>query len=200
MSQLRKISHPAMFQGPGSVLYNLLVPHFTRRLHQRVIDNVASTLTVGTVLDVGTGPGQLAVQMARQQPGVQVIGVDISADMITLARQNALRERLDEERVRFAVSTETSLPVPDESIDMVVSTLSMHHWRDVAAMMHELARVVRPGGQIALYDMQVPRPPINKIEQVMPDLPLDQMQVEQLPVRIGLLPKPGMVRCMMRRV
>lgn len=199
MHRLRRLSHPAMFQGRGSIVYNFVVPRFTRRLHQLVIDDVANTLTAGTVLDVGTGPGQLVLKLARQQPDLKVEGVDTSADMITLAWQNAQREGLAG-RVHFYVNTEETLPYHDQSVDLVISTLSMHHWDNAEAMVKELARVVRPGGQIMIYDIQVPALPLDEIEQALPHLPLADMQVERIPIRLGLLPILKMVHCTLRRV
>ncbi len=196
MQQLQRLRHRTLFEGPGSSFYNLLVPRFTRRLHEWVINDVtASNLQHegGTVLDVGTGPGHLVLRLAHRLPHLSVRGVDISADMVDLAWQNAEREGLSA-RVRFDVSTPDHLPCDDNSIDLVVSTLSTQHWHDVPAMLQELARVVRPGGHVWLYDMYVPPPPIEAIRQAAQYLPFSPPDVERLPIQVGLLPIPSIIR------
>src|SRR6266699_2157750 len=102
-----------------------------RRFYQRVIADLATLrLTEGKVLAAGSRPGTLVRELARSLPGLQVYGIDLSEDMIGLARTHARREQL-EERVHFANGDVAHLPYPDQSFDVVVSTISMHHWYEL---------------------------------------------------------------------
>lgn len=187
-----------LFEGPGSRLYNWLAPLVTRPLHQHVADDVRAAGISGVVLDVGTGPGQLALQLAQQQPALTVWGADVSADMIALARRNGQRAGLSQ-RVRFEVNENSVLPFPDGAVDLIVSTLSMHHWQDLPGMLRELARVVRPGGQVWLYDIQRMSPTPEALTAAIVNLPLTTLQVTPLPLRLGWLPVLGLAAYRLQR-
>ena len=125
----------------------MVMVRLTRRLYQRVIADLAALSRLeGKMLDVGTGPGTFVREIARRLPGLQVYGIDLSEDMIGLARAHASREHL-EGRVHFASGDVAHLPYPDQSFDVVVSTISMHHWAELVQPLRELYRVLRPGGR-----------------------------------------------------
>ena len=106
------------------------------------------------VLEVGCGPGHLSIRLARQ-PGLDVTGLDLDPAMIERARANADRAGVgDERRPSFLVGDVASLPFPDGSFDLVVSTLSMHHWADPTAGLAEIGRVLRSGGQALIWDFR----------------------------------------------
>jgi len=106
------------------------------------------------VLEVGCGPGYLSIRLARQH-GLDVTGLDLDPAMIGRARANTDRAGDgDEHRPSFLVGDAASLPFPDESFDLVVSTLSMHHWADPTAGLSEIGRVLRPGGRALVWDVR----------------------------------------------
>jgi len=106
------------------------------------------------VLEVGCGPGQLSIRMARRH-GLDVTGLDLDPAMIERARANADRaEAGDERRPSFRVGDVASLPFADGSFDLVVSTLSMHHWADPAAGLAEIGRVLRPRATALIWDLR----------------------------------------------
>jgi ubiquinone/menaquinone biosynthesis C-methylase UbiE len=75
--------------------------------------------------------------------------------MIERARSNAERPGDGEEhRPSFLVGDVASLPFPDVSFDLVVSTLSMHHWADPTAGLAQISRVLRPGGRALIWDIR----------------------------------------------
>jgi ubiquinone/menaquinone biosynthesis C-methylase UbiE len=128
---------------------------FMRRLYQRVADDVAAAgLADGArVLDVGTGPGRVPLAIARALPGARVDGLDISAEMVAYAQRAAGEAGLGE-RVEFTEGDVADLPYEDASFDLIVSTMSQHHWADAAGGFRELRRVLRPGGRIWIYDLR----------------------------------------------
>ena len=115
---------------------------------------IADGLTVGIpdggrVLDVGTGPGRLVAEIAHRRPGLEVIGVDPSADMLTRGRRRTAN--LANARVLLAAAED--LPFDDASVDAVVSSLSSHHWSDTGEALAEQARVLTPGGRLWVLDL-----------------------------------------------
>jgi ubiquinone/menaquinone biosynthesis C-methylase UbiE len=107
----------------------------------------------GTLLDVGTGPGRLLLEVARRRPDLHAVGVDPSADMVEHALRRCRAAGLSE-RTEAKFAAAESLPFPDGSFDTVVSTLSAHHWADVAAGVAEQLRVLRAGGHLWVYDLR----------------------------------------------
>jgi ubiquinone/menaquinone biosynthesis C-methylase UbiE len=99
------------------------------------------------VLEVGCGPGHLPILMARKY-GLDVTGLDLDPAMIQRARANATRAAGGHNRApSFLVGDVASLAFPGRSFDLVVSTLSMHHWADATAGLAEIGRVLRDGGR-----------------------------------------------------
>lgn len=106
----------------------------------------------GRLLDVGTGPGWLLLALERSLPEVEAIGVDISAAMVSVARKNLARlgcSRAIEVRQAGA----DALPFPADTFDAVVSTWSLHHWKDPVTGLNEVYRVLKPGGYALMYDL-----------------------------------------------
>ena len=101
------------------------------------------------VVDIGTGPGRLAITLARVLPRVQVEGVDLSPEMIEYAQRMANGAKGSP---TFRVADAARLPYQAGSVDLVVSTASAHHWADLPAGIGELRRVLRPGAQALIYD------------------------------------------------
>jgi ubiquinone/menaquinone biosynthesis C-methylase UbiE len=102
-----------------------------------------------TILDVGCGTGRLLRAAGARWPSVRLIGVDPAEGMVREARERTPGADLH-------VGSAEALPLPDASVDLVMSTLSFHHWRDQAQGLREIARVLRPGGRFVLADVSAP--------------------------------------------
>jgi ubiquinone/menaquinone biosynthesis C-methylase UbiE len=102
------------------------------------------------VLDIGSGPGLLADEMAREV-GAQgsVTGVDPSEEMLAIARSE---QSSDEERLVYLVGAATELPVPDADFDAVTSTQVYEYVADMSTALAEAHRVLRPGGRLVILD------------------------------------------------
>lgn len=151
---LRTIDQRAgIFAPRGASLYNAVAPSLLRPLYRRVAGDVAALPAVRAVVEVGSGPGELALEIARRLPGADVLGIDLAETMIDRARARAREDGVDG-RVRFQLADAAAMPLEDASFDVAVSTLSLHHWADPGAVFAELGRVLRPGGTALIYDLR----------------------------------------------
>ena len=125
-------------------------PRWRRFLVSRVDAGVGSS-----VLDVATGTGAVAIELARQK-GCHVVGVDQSPEMLAEAKRRVGAAGL-RERIRLLESRAEELPFDDDSFDGLTFTYLLRYVDDPAATMRELARVVRPGQTIAMLEFGVPR-------------------------------------------
>jgi ubiquinone/menaquinone biosynthesis C-methylase UbiE len=139
--------------------YDLLLKIVTlgreRQFRSRII--TAARLELGQqVLDVGCGTGTLAVA-AAEQVGTEgrVHGIDPAPEMIARARAKATKAAA---AVEFEVGVVESLAFPDESMDVVLSSLMFHHLPDnlKPAGLAEIRRVLTPGGRLVLIDFGNP--------------------------------------------
>lgn len=100
------------------------------------------------VVDVGTGTGFVAAGLAPRVG--RVIGVDNSPAMLRTARENL--DALGVENAELLQGDLSALPLPDGSVDAAFANMVLHHAEDPAAMLAEMARVVRPGGSVVISD------------------------------------------------
>jgi SAM-dependent methyltransferase len=120
----------------------------------RIAADVAAVAPAGArVLEVGCGPGHLSIRLARH--GFAMTGLDLDPAMMARAQANTDRPgNRGGRRPSFLVGDVAALAFPDRSFDLVVSTLSMHHWADPAAGLTEIGRVLRPGARALIWDFR----------------------------------------------
>ncbi|MGD2041736.1 MAG: class I SAM-dependent methyltransferase [Anaerolineae bacterium] len=117
---------------------------FVRTVYGRFVSGaLAQRVTHGQALDLGTGPGYVALELARQAPGLRVIGVDLAAHMVEQAQRQAKWMGLAG-RGLWPQGDAHCLPFPDGSVDLVVSSFAMHHWQEPLQVLNEIARVLKP--------------------------------------------------------
>jgi len=157
--RLLKSIHPEGIPWPFSLVYN----HVSRsRIFQDHYTLLARDITArrpaGSILDIGTGPGWLLLKLHESRPHARLVGVDISPGMVAAARRNVARVARSK-LVDVQVAAAENLPFADGSFDTVVSTGSVHHWKDPEVALAEVYRVLCPGGQALLYDLVADTPP-----------------------------------------
>jgi len=107
----------------------------------------------GVWVDIGCGPGYLVTAIAKSFPQLRVIGIDVDDEMLQIATDNL--SSLDfNDQVEFRRGDAQGLPFQDSTIDFVVSTLSLHHWRNASEALEEIYRVLKAGGQFLLFDFR----------------------------------------------
>ncbi len=102
------------------------------------------------LLDVGCGPGTLTADLAARVAPGRVLGLDASADPLDEARAAAARAGVE---VTVAVGDVYALDLPDDSFDVVHAHQVLQHLTDPVAALREMARVCRPGGVVAVRDV-----------------------------------------------
>jgi SAM-dependent methyltransferase len=113
------------------------------------------------VADLGAGGGfDVFLAARRVGPSGRAIGVDMTPDMVTRARRNAQAFRKDTglENVEFRLGEIEHLPLADASVDVVLSNCVINLSPDKAAVWREVARVLRPGGRVAVTDLALLKP------------------------------------------
>ncbi len=124
-----------------------------RWMRHFVISQAAVLQDHGEAVDLGCGAGQLVLEIARHAPGLHVTGIDLSEKLLADARQSARQAGL-EERVDFRLGNVEKIPFPDQSLDMVISTFSLHHWTNPVKVLNEIDRVLKPGGAFYIFDLR----------------------------------------------
>lgn len=108
-----------------------------------------------TILDVATGTAAVAIELARRS-GCRIVGVDQSREMLEQGRRRVAEAGLAE-RIELVEGTAEQLPFADSSFDGLTFTYLLRYVADPLATLEELARVVRPGGTIAMLEFGLPR-------------------------------------------
>ena len=108
------------------------------------------------VLDVATGTGDLAFDIARMVPGATVIGLDPSTQMLAVARQKVAKRGLAD-RITLVEGDAQELPYADCEMDAATIAFGIRNVPDRSKGLRELARVVRPGGRICVLELGEPR-------------------------------------------
>lgn len=108
------------------------------------------------VLDVATGTGDLAIDIARACAGADVVGLDPSPNMLAIAARKLARRGLSD-RVSLVQGDARALPHTDCEFDAATIAFGIRNVPDRLAALREMARVVRPGGRIAVLELGEPR-------------------------------------------
>lgn len=144
---------PATYDRVGTVLSFGQDPRWRRFMVSRVRRPEG-----GRVLDVATGTGSVAIELARSMEAPSIIGLDQSHPMIRRGVQRAASEGLSG-RIRFVLGQGERLPFPDETFNVVTFSYLLRYVDRPAETLVEMARVVRPGGTMAGLEFHVPGNP-----------------------------------------
>ena len=139
------------------LLNHLLSAGLDRRWRARAIAE-ARPGPGSRVLDLCTGTADLAVAAAQSGTGISVVGIDFAGEMLRLAARKTASLGLDR-AIRLVRGDATSLPLPDASCDAATIGFGIRNVVDAPRALRELARVLRPGGRLAILEFGEPRIP-----------------------------------------
>jgi len=181
--------------------YDLLNSVMTAGLHHRWRQRAAdrAELSPGdSALDVCSGTGDLALELARRvAPGGHVVGCDFSEPMLDLARDKAAGTGAA--GVRFEWADALHLPYDDGRFDAVTVGFGVRNLSDLDAGLREMARVLRPGGRLAILEITQPtRPPLStfyslwfdRVVPILGALAGDSEAYSYLPESVRSFPSP----------
>ncbi len=133
-------------------LYDEHARRFMEPVYRRFAAKAAGISAGGKrVLDIGTGSGRLAIELARARSDWQITGIDISEYVLKLARQNTEQGSLAD-RIDFQQASASALPFADGYFTLVTSHASFHLWTDPLKVFKEAVRVTSPGGYCLIWD------------------------------------------------
>jgi demethylmenaquinone methyltransferase / 2-methoxy-6-polyprenyl-1,4-benzoquinol methylase len=194
----------AMFDRIAS-FYDVMNSVMTAGLHHRWRARAADLAAVGPgdrALDVATGTGDLAVELARRVgPGGEVVGSDFSEEMLSLARRKA-------PELRFEWGNALELPYEDRRFDAATVGFGARNFSDLERGLSEMARVVRVGGRVVVLEITTPqRPPLSTFFRVWFDriVPLigrltgETLAYSYLPSSVRRFPAPDGLAAAMAR-
>jgi ubiquinone/menaquinone biosynthesis C-methylase UbiE len=109
----------------------------------------------GYVLDIGTGPADIAILLAQRAPGLRILAIDLGEHMLAAALENVRGARLTD-RIEILRADAKATGLPALTFDMVISNSLVHHIPEPGQLFEEVARVARPGAALFIKDLHRP--------------------------------------------
>jgi ubiquinone/menaquinone biosynthesis C-methylase UbiE len=187
--RLLKIIHPEGIPWPGTAFYNALSKSAVfQRNYELVARDVVNFCPVGSILDIGTGPGWLLLKLHHELPSLRITGIDASSSMVEKARKNIADAGLSH-LIQIETGNASRLPFAEGSFDAVVSTGSMHHWKKPTSALNEVYRVLKHDGRALMYDLVS-----NTPQTVLDEVTREFGRLRTLLLRIHALEEPFYTR------
>ena len=119
--------------------------------YRNVAEEVISHLTAGILLDLGTGPGYLPIEIVKRSSEIKIDGIDLSGTLIKTARLNAFKAGVSDQ-LHFQVGNAAKLRFGDEVYDMVISAGMLHMLKNPVKVLQKCHQVLKPGSEAWVYD------------------------------------------------
>jgi len=119
--------------------------------YREVAREIVAYLDSGMILDIGTGPGYLPIEIAKKSSNIMVVGIDLSRKLIQMAQSNASKAGLAD-RLDFQFGDAGGLIFDDSSFDMVISTGMLHSLKNPVRVLQEIYRVLKPDREAWVFD------------------------------------------------
>ncbi len=141
--------------GPGAWIYSKIVARspFIKDLYRVWQRRSPPRLLPAEYLDIGTGPGMVPLEIARKSKTLEIYAIDISHAMVEIANKNARKAGMSE-RAHFHYGSAEKIPFEKDYFDLVISTLSFHHWAKPEECLKEVSRVLKENGELWIYEMK----------------------------------------------
>lgn len=121
--------------------------------YRSVAGEIARRVQSGRILEIGPGPGYISIEVAKLLSRAETVGLDVSRTMVEIATRNAVDAGVDD-RVAFQLGNASQMPFPARSFDFVVSSGSLHHWKEPIRIFDEVHRVLKGGGEAFVGDLR----------------------------------------------
>ena len=142
---------PERIPGFASGLYNKVARTAIADYYRPLAEGIVAGIDLGKILDIGTGPGYLPIEIAKMAPNIKIDAIDLTKRMIKIAYNNAEKENVSAQ-VHFEVGDANNLRFEDNSYDMVISTGTLHAWKNPVRVINECYRVLKPGKEAWICD------------------------------------------------
>lgn len=153
-------------KGQVSTMFNRIAPYYDllNRLLSLGIDTIWRKKAIALlrekqpkmVLDVATGTADLALETARQLHAEQIIGVDISTQMLEIGREKVAKKGLSKV-IQLREGDSENLPFPNNTFDAITVAFGVRNFEDLERGLAEMQRVLKPGGQLVVLEFSKPR-------------------------------------------
>jgi len=173
--------------GPLAPLYEKASRLVIKTYYGPVAEEILTSFHQGLLLDLGTGPGYLPIELAKRSTQVRIIAIDLSRVFIRMARAHARRAGCNS-KLHFEAGNAARLRFKAETFDGVISTGMLHALRDPVRILLECWRVLKPGREAWIYD------PARVCSQVDTEVwkasftPLERLMARLLPLFTRLNP------------
>jgi ubiquinone/menaquinone biosynthesis C-methylase UbiE len=125
----------------------MVIDSYYRCVAEEVVDHLAD----GIILDLGTGPGYLPIEIVKRSSDIHIFGVDLSRKLIQMARANAAKAGFAD-RLNFQSGNAGQLEFDDASFDLVISTGMLHSLKEPVKVLHEIYRVLKANREAWIFD------------------------------------------------
>jgi demethylmenaquinone methyltransferase/2-methoxy-6-polyprenyl-1,4-benzoquinol methylase len=166
---MNKMEHTADKKRHVTEMFNRIAPTYDRLNHllsfqidrrwRAKVVRMAAKETPHTILDVATGTGDLAIELARRIPSAEITGVDISENMLAIGRRKVAERGLSG-RVTLAAGDAEALNFADNSFDCVTVGFGVRNFGDIGTGVREMYRVTREGGISLILEFSKPTVPL----------------------------------------
>ena len=147
-------------------MFNNIAPTYDRlnhilsvnidRLWRRRVVRLVQKMKPQQILDVATGTGDLAIAMAQKIEGCRILGVDLSEQMLAVAREKVAACGLSE-TIALAVGDAEHLEVADGSVDVATVAFGVRNFENLEQGLREMHRTIKEGGHIVILEFSTPR-------------------------------------------
>ena len=153
MIKPRVIETDTGIQGLDVEIFDKLARRLRDKGWQQTDMIIKAGINAGMALEIGSGPGYVGLEWLKKTDATQLKGLDISHDMVKVAKRNTKEYGFDN-RVEYIISSADKMPFKDNTFDGVFSTSSLHEWSKPEDVFDEIYRVLKPSGKFCICDLR----------------------------------------------